>query len=316
MKSQALESESNVRKSYDIELSDSEVNESEADDIDISDSEFDSESDDSDTYDYEAPAFDKDKTSLIAHRGYSSIAPENTKAAFKQAAAQANFDAIECDVYRTKDGIYVLHHDENLRRIFGLNRVVYDCNYQEIRSLFALGGNNPRHYSYNDRRLTRLEEFMDILTQTDKRAVVELKQAYSQEITDELFDMITDYGINDRVDIISFSFDCLEKISTAMDSYTDRHPGMVLTRPEIYLLTQTPERALSELDNMTPVDWALARGYNLSIIYNRINGRIVDKAHEAGKKVNVWTVDVFEDAWRCIKDFGVDCVTSNQLLFQ
>lgn len=316
MKSQALESESNVRKSYDIELSDSEAQDSEGDDIDIPDSELESEAEDSEKYDYDASVFDKNKVSLIAHRGYSSIAPENTKAAFKQAVAQANFDAIECDVYRTTDGVYVLHHDENLRRIFGLNRVVYECRYQEIRSLFALGGNNPRNYSYNDRRLTRFEEFMDILTQTDKRAVIELKQAYSQEITDELFDMITDYGINDRIDILSFSFDCLEKISTAMDSYTDRHPGMVLKKPDIYLLTQTPEKVLPDDDNMTPVDWALKRGYNLSIIHGRINSRIVSKVHEAGKKVNVWTVDVYEDAIHYIRDYGVDGVTSNQLLFQ
>jgi glycerophosphoryl diester phosphodiesterase len=316
MKSQALESESNVKKSYDIEISDSEVYEGEGDDIEISESEFESEADDSERHDYDLQGIDKNKITLIAHRGYSSIAPENTKAAFKQAAAQANFDGIECDVYRTKDGVYVVHHDDNLRRIFGLNRVVYECKYQEIRSLFALGGNNPRHYSYNDRRLTRFEEYMDILTQTDKRAVIELKQAYSQEITDELFDMITSYGINDRIDIISFSYDCLEKISTAMDSYTDRHPGTVLTKPEIYLLTQTPEKVMSEDDDKTPVDWALERGYNLSVIHGRINSRIVNKVHEAGKKVYVWTVDIYEDAIHYIKDFDVDGVTSNQLLFQ
>ena len=263
----------------------------------------------------EVPSIDKKKTILIAHRGYSGIAPENTLASFREAAAQENFGAIECDVYRTTDGVYVLQHDGNLKRIFGLDMLIYECSYDQIKSLFAIGGNNPGNYFIEDRRVCLLEQYMQILKETDKRAVIELKQAYSQDITDELFDMITSYGINDRMDIISFSFAALDNICKAMDTYTERYPGRVLKRPDIYLLTMDPEIANDGIGGKTPVDWALDRGYNLSIKHNKINADLVNKIHEAGKKVSVWTVNNYEKACHYIFDLGVDCLTSNHLLF-
>lgn len=270
----------------------------------------------SSSYKITVPSFDKKKTTLIAHRGYSGIAPENTKASFKQAAAQANFGAIECDVYRTTDGVYVIHHDKNLKRIFGLNKVVYQCSYEEIRSLFAIGGNNPDKYSFEDRRICRLDEYMEIIKQTDKRAVIELKQAYNQDITNELFDKISSYGINDRIDIISFSYEALDNTCKAMDSYTVRNPGKQLKRPDIYLLTQEPEKADAAIGNKTPIKWALDRGYNLSIMHTNVTADNIKKIHKAGKKVSTWTVDQYELACHYIWDMGVDCLTSNMLLFK
>lgn len=270
----------------------------------------------SESYKITVPTFDKKKITLIAHRGYSGIAPENTQASFKKAAAQESFGGIECDIYRTTDGVYVIHHDSNLKRIFGLNRLIYECSYDEISSLFAIGGNNPNDYPIEDRRICLLDQYMEILKKTDKKAVIELKQTYSQEVTDELFDMITSYGINDRMDIISFSFKSLDNISKAMDNYVERHPGRVLSRPDIYLLTEEPLKANSQIGSKTPVNWALDRDYNLSIKHTEVTADIVKKAHKAGKKVSIWTVDNYENACHYIYDFGVDCVTSNQHLFK
>ena len=52
---------------------------------------------------------------VIAHRGYSEIMPENTISSF-QAAADAGFSTIECDVSWTRDGVPVILHDETINR--------------------------------------------------------------------------------------------------------------------------------------------------------------------------------------------------------
>ena len=53
---------------------------------------------------------------LTAHRGFSGIAPENTLVAFEK-AAEYGFYATECDVHLTKDGVWVIYHDDNIFRL-------------------------------------------------------------------------------------------------------------------------------------------------------------------------------------------------------
>ncbi len=56
------------------------------------------------------------KTLILAHRGYSKEAPENTKASFKK-AVDAGADGVELDVHLSSDGIPVVIHDETLEKV-------------------------------------------------------------------------------------------------------------------------------------------------------------------------------------------------------
>ena len=68
----------------------------------------------------------------IAHRGYKEKYPENTMAAFK-AAVKTGLHALETDVHITKDEVVVLSHDANLKRCFGRNEKIIDCNWDDIK---------------------------------------------------------------------------------------------------------------------------------------------------------------------------------------
>ena len=74
--------------------------------------------------------------SIIAHRGASGHAPENTLAAIAKAAdlgaAWVEFDCMMC-----AGGELVVHHDESLKRITGVARDVPDCRLEEIQALDA-----------------------------------------------------------------------------------------------------------------------------------------------------------------------------------
>ena len=73
---------------------------------------------------------------VIAHRGLSSKAPENTLSAI-QAAMDVDADRIEIDVQLTKDGEVVLMHDKNIRRTTGVDGYINKMTLNEVKSLDA-----------------------------------------------------------------------------------------------------------------------------------------------------------------------------------
>ena len=62
---------------------------------------------------------------LVAHRGFRAVAPENTAPAFEE-AGKAGFYGAECDVYRTADGVWVIHHDPITYRMTGGFNMIED----------------------------------------------------------------------------------------------------------------------------------------------------------------------------------------------
>ena len=257
------------------------------------------------------PEADWSRVRVIAHRGFSGMAPENTLAAYQLAAENPDFDAIECDIRRTRDGIFVIQHDDSMMRIFGLDQNITEVDYDSIRYVQAVGGNGVGKYHESLVRPCRLEEYLYIVRKSDKRAVIELKDVYTQDLTDELYDFITAYGMNDRMDYISFHYQALLNISRSMKTYMQRHPGRTAVDPDIYLLSSDPRKPDPKINNSVPVFWALSHGFNLSLFHKKVTPDIVDMAHKAGKKVNLWTVNNYADAARYVAGMGVDCITTN-----
>src|SRR3954451_4899727 len=111
---------------------------------------------------------------LIAHRGESQLAPENTLAAF-QLAWSSNDDAIEMDVHLTSDGRVVVCHDDDTVRTTGgrAKCVIRDSTADELRTLDVGSWKDPR---YAGERIPLLAEVLSTMP-AGKRAFVELKAA-------------------------------------------------------------------------------------------------------------------------------------------
>ena len=75
---------------------------------------------------------------IIAHRG-GKIGKENSLETLI-AAAQKDVFAVECDIRKTKDGVYVIYHDNNLSRLAGYDATVSDVTYKEMYALMAKNG--------------------------------------------------------------------------------------------------------------------------------------------------------------------------------
>lgn len=76
---------------------------------------------------------------IFAHRGAPAVKEENSLEGLIY-AADLGADAVECDVTRLKDGSYVIYHDENLKRLLGLDIATADIGYEEMKRLHSDAG--------------------------------------------------------------------------------------------------------------------------------------------------------------------------------
>lgn len=107
---------------------------------------------------------------IVAHRGASFDAPENTIAAFKEAWKQ-NADGIEGDFYITKDQQIVCIHDENTKRTGGQKLIVKDSTLAELRALEYGGWKDPK---FRGEQIPTFAEVLAIVP-PEKLFVIELK---------------------------------------------------------------------------------------------------------------------------------------------
>ncbi|WP_336046917.1 glycerophosphodiester phosphodiesterase [Solibacillus ferritrahens] len=110
---------------------------------------------------------------VFAHRGASSLHLENTLSAFKK-AKKLGADGIELDLQISKDGILVVFHDMDLKRLAGINRLVSQCDYKELVQ-YNLG---PRFKRFFLRE--RMMSFEDVLKWAIKENIalnIELKES-------------------------------------------------------------------------------------------------------------------------------------------
>ena len=147
----------------------------------------------------------------IAHRGYSSKAPENTVPAFTLAGEKQRFYGIECDLYTTKDGKFVVFHDENLKRMTGIDGLIMDYSLDEITQMNIIKGSRIKQYP--NLKIPTFEEFIDICTYYDKTAVIEIKKIHDITQLNDLIEIIDQHpGL--KAVIISFNINYLKYIRT------------------------------------------------------------------------------------------------------
>ena len=225
---------------------------------------------------------------MIAHRGLSGLERENTAAAFV-AAGNRSYYGVETDIHRTKDGRFIVIHDDDTRRVAGVQMIVEETDFDTLR---ALRLKDKDECERGDLMLPTLEEYIRICKYYDKYCVLELKNHFEEEDIRKIVDIIREIGWLDHVIFISFDL-----------------PNMICIRS---LLPQQPAQYLVERFDEEILGILKAYRLDLDIYYRAATKECVDACHEAGILVNVWTVDQPQDAERLAAD-GVDFITSNIL---
>ncbi|MCD8024298.1 MAG: hypothetical protein LUE64_02055 [Candidatus Gastranaerophilales bacterium] len=247
---------------------------------------------------------DDDEMNVIAHRGYTVNAPENTIAAFEQ-AAENGYDTVECDIQWTKDGVPVILHDstinrtarkENGSKLF-FRKKCSNMTYEELLK-YDFGS----YYSeeYKGTKIPTFYETLECIDENDLNLYAELKEGsdFDIEKAEILAQAVEEMGLEDNITWISFNADYLEIMSEVM-------PNSRLG----YLTKKTPDDETIETLNSLKTD---TNEVFLDIKSSKITKNSAALLEEAGFEFEVWTVDDTEELDE-LEDMGCSGITTNEL---
>lgn len=204
---------------------------------------------------------------MIAHRGASAYAPENTMPAFVQAIA-LGADMAELDVQRTADGVIVVFHDDTTARWDGRERLIANCALAEIQAL-DIGG----------ARVPTLAEVCALAREHDLRLNIELKTA---GIGTQVVEIVRQERANGLVLFSSFVPAALVEIAAAAPSLPRAYlMGTRTYRPNVGLRESWPFAALRAYDCA-----AWHPSHEIPLL-----AQVIPRVQRAGFQVNVWTVN-------------------------
>lgn len=232
---------------------------------------------------------------IIAHRGASHDAPENTLAAIDLAWRQ-EADAVEIDVMLTRDRRIVAVHDERLLRLAGTDVAVADLTLAELRRLDV---GRWKAAAFAGERVPTLEEVLDVVP-PGRRLFVEIKCGLS--IVSELCALLAQRRMAEQVVPIGFSLETMLAVKEALPAYTVchvvarrfEHGSLLPKAADIVQTAKTP--GLDGVDLGGP---------------ETLDAEVVEMARAAGLEVYVWTCNSGDEALR-LRDLGVHGITTDR----
>jgi glycerophosphoryl diester phosphodiesterase len=224
-----------------------------------------------------------DAVTITAHRGSSKAAPENTLAAIER-AIEDGADYAEIDVQETADGVVVVIHDTDLKRITGLGEKIWDVTYDEIRELDFGSWFSPE---FAGERIPTLVEAIEL---ADQRI-----------------------GLNIEIKLNGHERNLVESVVRIVEESDFESQCIV---------TSLSRRALDEVERLNPrlkrgyiAYQTMGSIERIDTDYLVLNAKLatplaVMAAHDAGKEILVWTVN---DAVRMsfMIDRGVDGILTD-----
>ena len=241
---------------------------------------------------------------IIAHRGASAVAPENTLAAFRR-AIEFGADGIEFDVRLAADGVPVVIHDPSLKRTAGRRGKVAaysseELSHMDIGSWFSRPGKNGSNAEFADERIITLASALEFLRGFRGEIYVELKCknddlypiARAAAAVIERADVAGTLIVKSfRLPVVTFFRENLPEVRTA-----------ALFAPKIKTILRK-EKHLVRLA-------AEIGAHELSIHYSLATEKLMKKAAKAGLPVAIWTAD--HGRWvRRAARLGVKAVITN-----
>jgi glycerophosphoryl diester phosphodiesterase len=218
---------------------------------------------------------------VIAHRGASGHAPENTMTAFRQ-AVELGASFVETDLQITRDARVVALHDSTLDRTTTGKGQVHLQTLEQIRALDAgawFSGDGQK--SFAGERVPTLEQILDFTKERDVIFYLEIKSGPAWGIEHVVVAALRDRSASARVVILSFD-------PAMLDSVHRLDPTMMTG-----LLCEHPSNDLVERTVRAGARQLVARG-------DLITSAVVEKAHHAGLQVVAWTINEPEQMRRLI----------------
>ncbi len=225
------------------------------------------------------------KPAIVSHRGCSAEAPENSIPAFEK-AIEAGVQWIELDVHQTKDGVVVVTHDDNLKRIAGVNKKIYNMTYEELCT-YDVGSWFSKEYE--GLRVATLEEVL-ALCKGRVRLQIELKPTgHEENFEQNVIDLVRAYGYQEECVLASMNIACLKTCKTLAPELET-----------LYIMVV----AVGDLTSLDYIDgFSIEETFAFAWTINRI--------HAANKNCYVWTVNSPKKVWKLLEN-NVDGILTDK----
>jgi glycerophosphoryl diester phosphodiesterase len=222
---------------------------------------------------------------IIGHRGASFYAPENTLAALKM-AIEEGADGVEFDVRLAKDGIPVVIHDADLRRVARRGDAVSDLTSTQLAGI-DVGSWFDRDFtgrvsaSHEKETVPSLERVLNLLEDSSRLVYVEIKTetGNTDELVQKCCAIIRSSPLLPRIIVKSFSLEAIKLVKELL--------------PEVQtaaLFEPNPKTVFRRGSNL--VGKAADHGArHISLHWSLVNRRLLEAANSVEMPVTVWTVD-------------------------
>lgn len=234
---------------------------------------------------------------IIAHRGFSSIAPENTLAAFN-AALQHHANSIEFDVQLSADGVPVIFHDAKFDRILGINDKLREKTLAELKTIDVGSWFSEE---FRGETIPTLEETLTLIKDIKNYIYFDVKPYYdwSESEIDNFLQIINKQGIKHKCVITSFNDKFIEKVRNQSQ---DMLFGRLVGNYEDYTIQLT--KAIAAIDPLISTQYRILFDYP----------ELIKTTRNHGIDIVAWTVDSPQD-FQKLNDLGIFRIVTNSLIY-
>jgi len=235
---------------------------------------------------------------LVAHRGESADAPENSMAAFKL-AWERKVPAIELDVHLTKDGVLAVCHDADTKRTTGVAKKIKESTWDELKTLDVGSWKDAK---WAGEKLPRLEEALATIPD-GSFCFIEIK--VGAEAIPALVKAVRASGKKpEQLVVISFQADAVEAAKQQLPELKAYYLASFKQDKKTGAWSPTIDELIKRAQGIK------ADGLDLSF-KGPLDKTSVKTIRDAGLEIGVWTVDEPADAKRMI-DAGIQLITTNK----
>ncbi|MXY70624.1 MAG: glycerophosphodiester phosphodiesterase [Acidobacteriia bacterium] len=237
---------------------------------------------------------------IVAHRGASYDAPENTLPAVELGWEQGA-DAVEVDIHQTSDRSVVAIHDRDTLRVAGKRGVVAEMRLDQLLLLDAGAWKGAQ---WSGTRIPTLEQVLETVP-VGKTLVVEIK--CPRDVLPELERVLDASGKREQVMLIAFDYDTISEAKKRMPDrpcywlygFSESEAATYQVRSRDDLLERVQRAALDGLDVRHSGPWTAG---------------LADALRKLGKALYVYTVNDADQARR-LRDVGVAGITTDRPAF-
>ncbi len=219
---------------------------------------------------------------IIAHRGANRFTMENTIPAFRK-AVELGCDGVELDVRLTRDNKVIVFHDDNLKRLFGINESINELFFEKLKRL-------------TDDRIPLLGDVLEVVKGMRLINIeLTIDGKFSGVLEEQMLKVIKNYDISDR--ILFSSFNPLS-IGLIKRLRRDLRTGFLFDKDAFYMELGGVLASFLKCESVNPQ-------------FSILNDFMMMHYREWGLRVYTWTVDKKEDIREMMR-LGVDGIITNR----